>query len=118
MTRAIPTEDPSRLDHAARQLQQLSKRLGEIANQLHEYQSVVSPIADGVNSLVGGSSTRRDVKIGQEVQAAAATLKESIGYVTAAMKLASDAASNAHLKADQVRRQQAHRHAAPNRAKA
>lgn len=110
--------DPVKLDRAARQLDQLAKRLKEVSTDLHAFQRKIGPLADDLNAAVGGSSTRRDVQIGKSINDTSSALTASADNTSAAFAQAKEAAGRAHQQAQAARKKQGQRNASPTHRRA
>lgn len=105
-----PHHDPAALERAARELQEIARQARRQAGAMERHISQVKPVANGVNSIIGGTATGTDK---QMTSALARTLKDLAAAARALSEAAGVAerlAQEATARALSAREAQAARH--------
>lgn len=98
--------DPAALERAASQLEDIARRITQVAQATRDYQQRVTPLAQGIDDLVGGSATGRDKQIAALLASVDREVSRSASSTHQAAQLASRIAAKARADARDLRRQQ------------
>lgn len=98
--------DPAALEQAASQLEDIARRITQVAQAAQDYQQRVTPLAQGVDELVGGSETNRDKQIAALLRSVNREVSRSASTTHQAARLAARMAGQARAEARDLRRQQ------------
>lgn len=98
--------DPVALERTAMQLEDIARRITQVAQGAQDYQRRVTPLAHGVDQLVGGSATARDKQIAALLASVTREMSRSASSSHQAAQLAGRMAAKARADARDLRRQQ------------
>lgn len=102
-----PLEDSAvALERAANSLDDIARKLIQLAQTTQDYQSEVGPLADAVKQVVGGSASRRDKQIVSLLQGVARDVARSASATHEAAGVAKRLAAQARAEAQAIRQQQ------------